>query len=85
MLELKIGRVTHYYTHLGVAIIDILDGTLKSGDTIHIKGHTTDLTQKLESIEMEHKHIDEASAGQTVGIKVKEHVRVSDLVYKVIE
>lgn len=85
MLEAKIGRVTHYYTHLGVAAIDILDGTIRVGDTIHIKGHTTDMTQKLESIEIEHKHIEEASAGQTIGVKVKEHVRANDIVYKVVE
>lgn len=85
MEEIKVGRVTHYYTHLGVAAIDILDGTIKVGDTIHIRGHTTDMTQKLESIEIEHKHIEEASAGQTIGVKIKEHVRVNDLVYKVIE
>lgn len=85
MEEIKVGRVTHYYTHLGVAAIDILDGTIKVGDTIHIKGHTTDMTQKLESIEIEHKHVEEASAGQTIGLKVKEHVRVNDLVYKVVE
>ena len=85
MEEIKIGRVTHYYTHLGVAAIDILDGIIRVGDTMHIKGHTTDMTQKLESIEVEHEHIEEASAGQTIGVKVREHVRVNDTVYKVVE
>lgn len=81
--EEAIGTVTHYYSHLSVAVAQINKGTLRVGDVIHIKGHTTDFTQTVESMEYEHGHIDQASAGQSVGIKVKDHAREHDIVYLV--
>jgi putative protease len=83
-MEVQIGHVTHYYSHLGVAAVAVEDDEIDVGDTIHIKGHTTDLVQPVESIELEHHHIDDATPGQNVGIKVKEHVREHDTVLKVI-
>ena len=79
--EDAIGTVTHYYSHLGVAIIQINNGTLKKGDSIHIQGHSTDFTQPVESMELEHQHIDKAATGQIVGLRVKDHVREHDIVY----
>jgi putative protease len=79
--ENAIGTVTHYYSHLTVAIVQINKGQLRVGDRVHIKGHTTDLTQTVESMEYEHQHVESASAGQSVGIKVKDHVREHDIVY----
>ncbi len=79
--EEAIGTVTHYYSHLGVAVIQINKGALKTGATIHIKGHVTDFSQSVESMEYEHQHIDQASAGQTVGIKVKDPAREHDIVF----
>lgn len=79
--EEAIGTVTHFYSHLSVAVVQINKGSLKTGDKIHIKGHTTDFTQTVESMELEHQHIDEATAGQSVGLKVKEHAREHDIVY----
>ena len=81
--EEAIGTVTHYYSHLGVAVIQINKGTLRTGNTIHIKGHTTDFTETVESMEFEHQHIDQASAGQSVGLKVRDHAREHDIVYLV--
>jgi len=81
--EEAIGTVTHYYDHLGVAIVQINKGTLKTGDTVHIKGHTADFTQSVESMEYEHQHIDQAEAGQNIGLLVKDHVREHDIVYLV--
>ncbi len=81
--EEAIGTITHYYSHLGVAVIQINKGTLRTGDTIHVKGHTTDFTETVESMEFEHQHIDQASAGQSVGLKVKDHAREHDIVYLV--
>jgi hypothetical protein len=81
--EEAIGTVTHYYSHLGVTIVQINKGTLKMGDTVHFKGHTTDFSQTIESLEYEHQHIDQASAGQSVGLKVKDHTREHDIVYLV--
>lgn len=84
MKEQRTGVISHYYSHLGVAAV-VLEGDLIVGDTIHIKGHTTDFTQKVESIQLEHKDINQAKKGEDVGIKVKEHTREHDVVYKVIE
>ena len=84
MKEEKIGRVSHYYNKIQVAIL-ILENKLSVGDTIHIKGHSTDLTQKIESMQIEHKSVSEAKEGDCIGIKVKEPVREHDEVYKVLE
>ena len=81
--EEAIGTITHYYSHLGVAVIQINKGTLRTGNTIHVKGHTTDFTETVESMEFEHQHIDQASAGQSVGLKVRDHAREHDIVYLV--
>jgi len=81
--EEAIGTVTHYFSHLNVAIVQINKGILRTGDKIHIKGHTTDIIQDVESMEYEHRHIDEASAGQSVGIKITDHAREHDIVFLV--
>ena len=80
--EKAIGKVVHYYTNIGVAVIE-LKAVLKVGDKIRIKGHTSDFSQKVESIQMEHDKLQEAKSGQSIGLKVKEHVRQHDIVYKV--
>lgn len=79
--ESAVGTVTHYYSHLNVAVVQINKGELKTGDTIHVKGHSTDFMQTVESMEYEHRHVDQASAGQSVGIKVKDHAREHDIIY----
>jgi hypothetical protein len=79
--EEAVGTVTHYYSHIGVAIIQINNGSLKTGDSIHIQGHTTNFTQPVESMELEHQHVDQAATGQTVGLRVKDEARVHDIVY----
>lgn len=84
MKEIKIGKVSTYFAHPEAAAIE-LEGGVKVGDTIHIKGHTTDFEQKIESMEIENESIEEAKPGDSIGIKVKERVRPNDLVYKVIE
>ena len=83
-MESQIGRVTHFYKKIGVAIVELSDSLLV-GDTIHISGHTTDLTQKVDSLQMEHQNIEKAEKGQTIGVKVTEEVRVKDLVFKVTD
>ena len=77
-----VGKVAHYYDSLGVAAIDLSD-KLKIGDEIRIKGSTTDFTQKVTSMQVEHKPVKEAKKGDSIGIKVEDKVRVNDLVYKV--
>ena len=83
--EKRIGVVSHYFGKITVAIIKIEEEGLKIGDTIHLKGHTSDFTQKVESMELEHKVVQEAKVGDSIGIKVSEHTREGDVVHKVIE
>lgn len=80
----EIGKVTGFFAKVGAAIIDITNGSLKVGETVRIKGHTTDLEQVVESMQIEHQSIQEATQGQTIGLKVKDRVRRHDAVYKVI-
>ncbi len=81
-MEEKIGKVTHYFSKLGVAAVEVQHGALHKGDKIHIHGHTTDVEQNVDSMELEHQPIVEAGEGKNVGIKVVEHVRENDDVYK---
>jgi putative protease len=76
-----IGKVTHYFGKIGVAVIKLED-TLKVGDTIRIVGGQTDFTQTVESMEIEHQKVNEAKAGQSVGLKVAQKVREGYKVYK---
>ncbi|HXZ46346.1 MAG TPA: hypothetical protein VEH02_06430 [Pseudolabrys sp.] len=78
----RIGIVTHYYNHLSVAIVQLETASLRVGDMIHIKGHTSDFSQRVESLEIDHVHVDEARPGQSFGLRVKEHAREHDAVYK---
>ena len=80
--EQEIGKVVGYFTKIGVAAIE-LTRALSKGDKIHIKGNTTDFKQTIDSIQIENSVIDEAEAGQSVGIKVKDRVRPNDKVYKI--
>lgn len=83
MAEKEIGMVTHYYGHISVAIIQLSD-SLKVGDSVHIKGHTSDFNQEVTSIQIEHQDVSEAAAGDAVGIKVAQKVHPHDKVFKVI-
>ena len=83
MAEHKIGVVTHYFGKIGVAVLSVTDGELSVGDTIHVKGHTSDFTQKVESMQFEDKAVERASAGESLGLKVVEHAREHDEVFKV--
>lgn len=77
-----VGKVAHYYTRIGVAIID-LTGNLNVGDEIVIRGATTSVRQKVESMEIEHKPVSSASPGQSIGLKVAQRVREDDTVFKI--
>jgi putative protease len=81
--EKEVGKVLHYFGKASAASIK-LSGDLKVGDTIHIKGHTTDITQPIESMMIGQDPVTEAKAGDDIGIKVKDHVREHDVVFKVI-
>ena len=81
--EERVGFVTHYYGHLSVAAIRLESGGLRVGDTIRILGHTSDFRQRVESMQIEHQSVTEAGKRQEIGLKVTEHARENDLVYKV--
>ncbi len=85
MPETKVGVVTHYFGKVNVAIVKLTDGDLSVGDTIHIKGHTTDHTQQVESMQVEHEQVDKLEKGQEVGLKIGVHVHEHDEVFKVID
>lgn len=80
--EERIGIVTHYFSHLSVAIIKLETGMLREGDTIHIKGHTSDFRQTVGSMELNHVHVSSTRSGESFGLKVKEHAREHDVVYR---
>ncbi|MBN2457711.1 translation elongation factor-like protein [Candidatus Woesearchaeota archaeon] len=83
MEETKIGEITHFFSKISVGVIK-LSSELKAGDTIHVKGATTDFEQGVDSIQIEHKEIETASPGDDIGIKLKEPAREGDSVFKVI-
>jgi translation initiation factor IF-2 len=85
MMEEEIGRVTHYFPKIGVAVIEVTAGVLKVGETIHVKGHTSDFTQMVESLQQEHLSVPEIKTGVSAGMKVKEHVREGDRIFRVKE
>ena len=80
--EKLVGRVSHYYARIGVAVIEVTD-TIKVGDTIHIKGGIRDFEQTVDSMEIEHQKVEVATKGQSIGLKVVERAREGDQVYKV--
>ena len=82
MAEKLIGTVVHYYDHVGVAGVVLAD-TLKVGDTVHFLGHTTDFTETIESMEIDHQSVEKAKKGDDVGIRVIGRARIHDQVYKV--
>jgi len=79
----EVGRVTHYFSRIGVAVVE-LKAPLKIGDRILIRGATTNLEQTVESMQIEHKPVEEAGPGQSIGLKVKDRVREKDIVYKLV-
>lgn len=81
--EERAGIVIHYFSQVSVAVVRLESGGLRLGDTIHITGHTSDFRQQVESLQIEHQPVSEVSAGQEFGLKVIEHAREHDIVYKV--
>jgi hypothetical protein len=79
----RIGVVTHYFSHLSVAVVKLENATLRVGDTLHIRGHTTDFEQRVDSIQVNHQSVQEVGPGDDFGLKVREHAREHDVVYKV--
>ena len=79
----EIGRVDGFFAHPSVAIVE-LTAPLTIGETVYVKGHTTDFRQVVESMQVDHQPVQEARAGQSVGLKVSERCRKHDVVYKLV-
>lgn len=79
----KIGETTHYFPHVNAAAVKIMKGSLRVGDEIYIKGHTTDFKEQVLSIQLDHKPIEEGKKGMEIGLMVKERVRRGDTVYRI--
>jgi putative protease len=78
---IKIGHITHFFSKISVAVIE-LKAPLKVGETIVIKGPNTDFEQTVDSMQIEHENVQQAEAGQSIGMKVLQRVRETDTVYK---
>ena len=85
MAEKKVGEVIKFFAKPSVAAIKITEGTLTVGDTILIKGHTTDFQDEVKTMQIDNVPVEKAKAGQLIGIKVKDRVREGDTVYKAVE
>ena len=84
MVEEEIGKVSDFFARPVVAGIE-LTAPLKVGDKIHIKGHTTDIELTVDSMQINNVNVEEAKAGDAVGVKVSDRVRRGDTIYKVTE
>jgi putative protease len=76
-----VGRITHFFAKIGVAVIE-LKASLSVGDRILVKGPNTDFEQTVDSMQIEHENIQKAEAGQSIGLKLAERARETDVVYK---
>lgn len=81
--EVLAGKVTHYFPHVEAAVIKITKDKISMGDNLHIKGHSTDFTQTVDSIQIDRVAVNSAKKGQEIGLKVGSRVRDNDLVYKI--
>jgi translation elongation factor EF-1alpha len=82
MKEKAVGTVSDFFAHVVVAGIN-LTGTLKLGDKVHIKGHTTDIEMDITSMQIDNKSVTKANKGKSIGVKVPDRVRPGDIVYKI--
>ena len=80
--EKLIGKIIHFYTNIGVGIIELSDA-LNVGDKIHVKGGSTDFEQTVDSMQVEHANVQAAKAGDSIGVKLNEKVKEGDEVFKV--
>ncbi len=85
MPEKQVAVIVKFFAKPGVAALEVTSGTLKKGDMLRYKGHTTDFTEEVISMEIDNQPVDEAKVGDLVGLKIKERVRENDKVYKVVD
>lgn len=83
-MEKQVGRITHFFGKINVAAVELED-ELRVGDTIHVKGHTSDWTQEVKSMQIEHDEVEKAVPGDVIGLRVDGHARENDVVFKIVE
>jgi putative protease len=84
MAKKLIGKVTHYFDKIGVAVI-VLSDTIKEGDPISIEGSITNIQQAASSIQIDRKPVESAKKGQSVGLRIEGKAREGDKVFRVEE
>ncbi len=82
---IKIGKITHYFDKIGVAVLEVSDGKIKVGDRIRIGEFENGIEQNVDSMQVEHQQVGEAKAGDEVGLKVITAVKSGEIVYKISE
>jgi putative protease len=82
--EKLVGKIVHFYTNIGVGIVELTD-KLNAGDKVHVKGGSTDFEQVVDSMQIEHQNVETAKKGESIGVKLSEKVKEGDEVYKVNE
>jgi len=85
MPDEQVAVIVKFFAKPSVAALEVTNGTIKKGDMLRYKGHTTDFTEEISSMEIDNQVVDEVKVGDLVGVKVKERVRENDKVYKVVE
>lgn len=85
MSEEQVGIIVKFFAKPSVAAIEVTSGSIKKGDLLRFKGHTTDFTEEVASLEIDNQSVEEAKKGDLVGIKVKERVRENDDVYQMVD
>ncbi|MEA2040890.1 MAG: translation elongation factor-like protein [Thermodesulfobacteriota bacterium] len=85
MSEEQVAVVVKFFAKPSVAALEITSGSIKKGDILRYKGHTTDFQEEITSMEIDNQTVDEAKVGDLIGLKVKERVREHDKVYKVVD
>ncbi len=80
-MDIQIGKVTHYYDKIFVAVITVMNQPLKVGDTVKLSGHDNEFTQKITSLQIEHDQVPSVAVGETCGMKVDQPVKAGDVLY----
>lgn len=81
MAERKVGIVENFFAKISVAAIKLTEGGISTGETIHVRGHSTDFEQKVESMQIEHAQVESADRGATIGMRMTDRVRAGDEVF----
>lgn len=80
-MDIQIGRVTHFYDKIAVAVVEVMNQPLKVGDMIKVSGHDSEFNQEVGSLQVEHKKVDHVNVGESCGMKVDKPVKAGDVLY----